>query len=74
MRKQAIQIGKELIELERELNNRFANRTIDEKGLRDILHKIAITYNELRFVHLSSHLKTPYILTSEQIDKYNKVY
>jgi len=73
MNKQAVQLGHELIELERELNNHFANRTIDEKVLGDLLDKIAGTYRELRFVHLSAHLKTPDILSRAQIEKYNRL-
>ena len=73
MNEQAVQIGEELIELERELNHRFANRTIDQKSLGVLLHKIATTYEALRFVHLSAHLETPKILSPPQIDKYNNL-
>ena len=66
MKKQAIQLGLKLIKLERELNKAFANRTIDEKGLRDLLKQIAGVNKELRYVHLSTHLKTPDILSSSQ--------
>ena len=73
MKQEAIPLGLELIELERELNNHFSNRTITNELLRQILQKIARVYSELRYVHLSAHLKTPDVLTSEQITLYNKL-
>ncbi|NIQ39704.1 MAG: hypothetical protein GTN81_14115 [Proteobacteria bacterium] len=73
MNRQAVKLGHELIELERELNNHFANKTINEKVLRNLLDKIATTYRELRFVHLSAHLRTPDILRKAQIEQYNKL-
>ena len=73
MNKEAIELGNKLIEYEEELNNRFAERNIDEKILDELLGKISETYKLLRFTHLSAHLKTPSILTENQIKKYNKL-
>ncbi len=73
MKKEAIPLGLEFITLEKKLNNAFAKRTIDEKGLKSLLEQIANTYMALRYVHLSAHLKTPSILTPSQIETYNKL-
>ena len=73
MKQEAVPLGLELIELERELNNQFSNRTITNELLLQILQKIAQVHRQLRFVHLSTHLKTPDILKSEQIILYNKL-
>jgi hypothetical protein len=73
MNKEAIRLGNELIEYEEELNNRFAERNIDEKTLDELLGKISEIYKSLRFTHLSAHLQTPNILTENQIKKYNKL-
>lgn len=73
MKQEAVPLGLELIELERELNNHFANRTITNALLDQILQKIAQVHKQLRYVHLSTHLKTPDILKSEQITLYNKL-
>lgn len=73
MNREAIILGNRLIEYERELNNRFVERQIDEKVLIDLLTKISETYKLLRYTHLSSHLKTPIILTEDQIKKYNRL-
>jgi len=73
MKQEAVPLGLELIELERELNNHFANRTITDEILRQILQEIVHVHRQLRYVHLSTHLKTPDILQSEQIILYNKL-
>jgi len=73
MKQEAVPLGLELIELERKLNNHFANRTITNELLVQILQKIAQVHGQLRYVHLSTHLKTPDILKSEQITIYNKL-
>ena len=73
MKQEAVPLGLELIELERELNNHFANRTITDELLRQILQGIAQVHRQLRYVHLSAHLNTPDILKSEQITLYNKL-
>ncbi len=73
MKQEAIPLGLELIELERDLNNHFANRTITADLLRQILQRISQVHRQLRYVHLSAHLDTPDILKSEQIDLYNKL-
>ena len=73
MKNDAIPLGLKLIELEKKLNNTFADRTIDEKALKDLLEKIADVYMSLRYVHLSTHLKTPNILTPFQMESYNKL-
>ena len=73
MHERAVELGHVFIGLEKELNNRFATKTIDEKVLRELLEKLSKTHMELRFVHLSTHLKTPNILSKSQIEKYNRL-
>ena len=73
MKHAAIPLGIKLIELERELNNHFANRTITDGLLHQLLERISDIRRQLRYVHLSAHLKTPAILTSEQIARYNQL-
>ncbi len=73
MKKQAIPLGLELIELERRLNNHFANRTITDNLLHKLLGEIVQVRKKLRYAHLSAHLKTPDILSFEQITLYNQL-
>lgn len=73
MKERAIPLGLKLIELEGELDAAFVNRTADEAGLARLLEQIGGVYGDLRYVHLSAHLRTPDILTPEQIEKYNEL-
>jgi Spy/CpxP family protein refolding chaperone len=71
MREQAITKGEQLIELEKRLDHAFKSRHITNDRLDALLSDISRTRKELRFIHLSTHLETPKILTAEQIRKYN---
>ncbi|MDX1739904.1 MAG: Spy/CpxP family protein refolding chaperone [Rhodothermales bacterium] len=73
MKEQAIPLGLKLIELERELDESFANGTIDEHSLKQLLAEIAGVHKDLRYAHLSAHLKTPDILMPSQIENYNRL-
>ena len=66
-------LGERLIAEERELNERFADGTLSETDLRSLLDQIAGITAELRYVHLSAHLRTPEILTASQIYSYNQM-
>ena len=52
MKEQAIPLGLKFIELERKLNTYFANGTITEKLLHELLEQIAQVRKRLRYVHL----------------------
>jgi len=73
MKKEAVPLGLQLIDLERELNNHFSDRTITSELLGVLLERIAQIRQKLRYVHLSAHLKTPNILTAQQVALYNKL-
>jgi len=73
MRNAAVPLGVELIELEDKLNQAFAEKTITGAILKELLTNIARVRKDLRYVHLSAHLKTPDILTPEQITLYNQL-
>jgi Spy/CpxP family protein refolding chaperone len=73
MRSRAIPLGRRLIDLERRLNEEFADGTVTDESLRDLLGEIAETRMELRYVHLVTHLETPEILRPEQITEYNRL-
>jgi len=73
MKERAVPLGTRLIEQERALNRAFADRTIDEKQLREMLEEIAATGKELRYVHLAAHLETLPLLKEEQVALYNRL-
>lgn len=73
MKNAAVPLGEELVRLERELDAAFANGSIDDRMLRDLLNSIAQTRSDLRYVHLAAHLETPLLLSRDQIDEYNRL-
>ncbi len=71
MKAQAIQQGERLIALERKLDHLFQTRGITDAKLRASLEDIAEARKALRYIHLATHLKTPEILSPDQIATYN---
>ena len=73
MKFSAIPLGKQLIKLEKELNDSFANKTVNRESLMQQLAAIAEISKKLRYVHLATHLETPGILSTQQIHQYNQL-
>lgn len=71
MRRDAIDEGERLIAREQALEAAFRDRSVTDESLRSLLHAVEASRSELRYIHLAAHLKTPAILTDEQIDRYN---
>jgi hypothetical protein len=71
MSNDAKSIGAAIIDIERDMDGAFANKTITQENLRLMLDKSADLYDQLRLVHLSTHLHTVQILTLEQVQMYN---
>ena len=73
MQTAAIEEGNELIRLEMELDSAFADGTITEEMLRQLVDGISQSRGRLRYIHLSTHLSTPKLLTEDQIARYNQL-
>jgi hypothetical protein len=73
MKSSAIDLGNQLIELEKKLEIGFQTNGITAKTLRSSLSAISQVRTNLRFVHLATHLETPNILSKEQVAKYNSL-
>lgn len=73
MQKNAIAAGARLIDLERKLESEFRAGTVTDASLQSALAAIGKVRTELRYIHLSTHLKTPAIVSKEQIALYNKL-
>jgi hypothetical protein len=73
MSNNAKSIGSAIIAIEQDMDEAFANHTITEENLIALLDKSANLYGQLRFVHLSAHLDTAQIMTTEQIQMYNEM-
>lgn len=71
MRRAAIPAGDRLIKAEAALEAAFAGGSVDESSLRRLLSEASTARSELRFIHLSQHLKTVQFLSPEQIKQYN---
>ena len=63
-------LGKELVESERELDNLFATRAIDATALDRQLAVIASRQTAVRASHLRTHLAQTALMTRAQIEKY----
>jgi Spy/CpxP family protein refolding chaperone len=73
MKKEAVSIGRELIDKEKELDRLFANDTADNTQLDSILREIGTLQAKLRYVHLNAHLKQKKVLTLHQIKLYDQL-
>lgn len=71
MEADAVALGGQLIEAERELDRAFADRTIDESRLAELTARSAGIEGELRAVHLAAHLAVTRLLSPEQIHAYD---
>ncbi|MDX1578324.1 MAG: Spy/CpxP family protein refolding chaperone [Gemmatimonadota bacterium] len=70
MRDRAVELGRQIVELERELDALFAARTITPQELDRLVGAIGSRRAELRTVHLRAHLELEPILTHEQRARY----
>jgi Spy/CpxP family protein refolding chaperone len=71
MKSSAVALGKEIVDLERQLDEAFAAGNIDAIRLRELTAAIAERQGKLRYAHLAAHLTTRATLTAEQIKAYD---
>jgi len=71
MKSSAVALGREIVDLERQLDEAFAAGNIDAKRLRELTAAIAERQGKLRYAHLAAHLTTRAALTAEQIKAYD---
>ena len=73
MRTQAIAEGKTLLQHETQLERLFQQGDIEEPHLRQILQNIATSRAQLRFTHLSAHLRQVKIMSKAQVARYDQL-
>jgi len=73
MQLRAIALGTQVVELERQLDQRFAHRHIDTALLDNMTGQIAALNGRLRAVHLQAHLEVTALLTNEQTAAYKRL-
>ncbi|MCC1492809.1 Spy/CpxP family protein refolding chaperone [Cognatishimia sp. F0-27] len=71
MQEEAVARGAEFIAAERALSAAFAQEGLDATELGALVKAAGQARSDVRFVHLSRHLQTLDILTTEQVDRYN---
>jgi Spy/CpxP family protein refolding chaperone len=70
MEKDAVSLGRQLLDIEQEMDTGFSRNTISEYNLQRQVQKSAELYGKLRFVHLKAHLQMMDILDEEQVQQY----
>lgn len=70
MREEAVRLGADLLELERELDRRFAHRHVSEDDVRRLTAEIGRIRGMLRATHLLAHVETLAVLRPDQVDAY----
>ena len=70
MRESAKALGSQLVAAERELNQKFDDKSIDETSLSGLVARIGRLQSDLRIVHLNAHLQQTRLLDQHQIARY----
>jgi hypothetical protein len=73
MKSKAIVLGKQIIDIEKNIDEAFVNTTITENDLSEQTSRSADLYGQLRFIHLKSHLSMVEILNPKQVNQYNEL-
>jgi hypothetical protein len=73
MKEKAVELGKQIVERERELDALFRQNKIDQSVLQEKTQGIARLQGDLRAVHLAAHLEMKKLLTPQQVEKYNRL-
>jgi hypothetical protein len=66
-------LGAEIVAVERELDQAFANHTIDRAKLKALTGKLGELQGRLRAIHLAAHLDTNALFSTQQIARYNEL-
>lgn len=73
MKNKAVNIGKNYIAKEQELNQLFESGNVSSSAIKSLLVKIGEIKGSLRAVHVNAHIKMKEILTSNQVKKYDEL-
>jgi len=73
MQREAIAIGESIVQQERTLDSAFQGGSIDDATLATLTSEIGDLQGRLRDVHLRAHLVVRDLLSTEQIEHYQRV-
>jgi len=71
MRLEAVELGNQIINIEKEIDDAFKEKTITNAFLQRKISESAKLYGQLRVVHLKYHLSMMDVLTPQQVEQYN---
>lgn len=71
MQARAIKAGADFVAAEAALDDLFRTGAADDASLKSAIETAAAARADLRFVHLSQHLRTVEILSGDQVNRYN---
>ena len=73
MKKQAMVLGRQLVDQEHALDQAFASGSLEPESLVALVGQIGKLEAEIRFVHLNAHLQQKSVLTRQQVMQYDKL-
>lgn len=73
MKRDARELGTEIVALERQMDREFAGRTITAETLDTLTARIGRLQGSLRSMHLRAHLRLAEVLTDDQRAEYDRV-
>lgn len=73
MKREAVRLGRQIVERERELDAMFARSDIDAGSLRTATAGIANLQGALRATHLAAHLEMRRLLSPAQVKRYDEL-
>lgn len=73
MKKEAKDVGLEFLEVERQIDEAYAEGTMTDAKLERLLKRSGELYGELRYTHLAYHFQTGDVLNLKQIQQYDEL-
>ncbi len=73
MKEQAVDLGRQIVENEKQLESLFRQTEIASDAVQAQTRKIAELQGSLRAAHLEAHLEMKKILSPPQVEKYNRL-
>lgn len=73
MQQAAKSLGKQIVDLEKYLDELFSTKKIDDPQLKKTLNEISTLQGQLRYAHLAAHLQVNQILNPQQVADYDRL-